>query len=234
MAEVALRNIVKTFDRTPAVAGIDLDITDREFVVLVGPSGCGKSTVLRMIAGLEDVTEGQVLIGGRVVNDMPPKDRDIAMVFQNYALYPHMTVKENMAFSLKLARPAATRQTPARRPMASLAFEHVDKTFPGGTRALADVCLEVEDLGGLVDLRVDLVLRSLCKLEREAHVLAHGHVRVERVVLEHHRDVAVLRLDVVDDLLVNGDRPPADLLEPGEHAQQRRLAAPRGADQDGE
>src|SRR6202049_408965 len=104
MAEVALRNIVKTFDRTPAVAGIDLDISDREFVVLVGPSGCGKSTTLRMIAGLEEATSGEILIGGDLVNDVPPKDRDIAMVFQNYALYPHMTVYENMSFGLRLKK----------------------------------------------------------------------------------------------------------------------------------
>src|SRR5947207_12044620 len=102
MAEVALRNIVKTFDRTPAVAGIDLDISDREFVVLVGPSGCGKSTTLRMIAGLEESTAGLIRMADRVVNDLPPKNRDIAMVFQNYALYPHMTVYKNMAFALKL------------------------------------------------------------------------------------------------------------------------------------
>src|SRR5881275_59613 len=104
MAEVALRNIVKTFDRTPAVAGIDLDISDREFVVLVGPSGCGKTTTLRMIAGLEEATSGEIYIGDQLVNDVPPKDRDIAMVFQNYALYPHMTVFENMAFGLKLRK----------------------------------------------------------------------------------------------------------------------------------
>src|SRR5438876_1728935 len=102
MAQVALRNIVKTFDRTPAVQGIDLDIADREFIVLVGPSGCGKSTTLRMIAGLEEVTSGEVWIGNQLVNGVPPKDRDIAMVFQNYALYPHMTAYENMAFGLKL------------------------------------------------------------------------------------------------------------------------------------
>ena len=104
MAQVALRNIVKTFDKTPAVQGIDLDIADREFIVLVGPSGCGKSTTLRMIAGLEDITDGEVMIGGELVNDVPPKDRDIAMVFQNYALYPHMTVFENMAFGLRLRK----------------------------------------------------------------------------------------------------------------------------------
>src|SRR5437763_4526413 len=104
MAQVALRKIVKTFDKTPAVQGIDLDIADREFVVLVGPSGCGKSTTLRMIAGLEEATSGEIYIGDQLVNDVPPKDRDIAMVFQNYALYPHMTVYENMSFGLRLKK----------------------------------------------------------------------------------------------------------------------------------
>src|ERR671928_1153936 len=104
MAQVALRKVVKMFDRTPAVQGIDLDITDREFVVLVGPSGCGKTTTLRMIAGLEEVTSGDIYIGDQIVNDVPPKDRDIAMVFQNYALYPHMTVFENMSFGLRLRK----------------------------------------------------------------------------------------------------------------------------------
>src|SRR5260221_5707013 len=104
MAEVKLRKLVKNYDDTPAVRGIDLDIADKEFVVLVGPSGCGKSTTLRMIAGLEDITGGEVLIGGELVNDMPPKDRNIAMVFQNYALYPHMTVHENMSFGLRLKK----------------------------------------------------------------------------------------------------------------------------------
>src|SRR5256885_11793905 len=104
MAQVTLRNLVKDYDQTPAVRGIDLDIADKEFVVLVGPSGCGKTTTLRMIAGLEDITGGEILIGGDVVNDVPPKDRDIAMVFQNYALYPHMTVHENMSFGLRLKK----------------------------------------------------------------------------------------------------------------------------------
>ncbi|MET4041824.1 sn-glycerol-3-phosphate ABC transporter ATP-binding protein UgpC [Bradyrhizobium sp. RT6a] len=102
MAEVALRKVVKRYDEVEAVRGIDLDISDHEFIVLVGPSGCGKSTTLRMIAGLEDITDGDIMIGGDVVNDVPPKDRDIAMVFQNYALYPHMTVAENMSFGLRL------------------------------------------------------------------------------------------------------------------------------------
>src|SRR5438552_6852502 len=108
MAEVLLRNVVKRFDNVEAVRSINLDIPDNEFVVLVGPSGCGKSTTLRMIAGLEEVTEGEILIGGNVVNDVPPKDRDIAMVFQNYALYPHMTVFENMSFGLRLRRTPKT------------------------------------------------------------------------------------------------------------------------------
>src|ERR671922_986812 len=104
MADVTLRKVIKRYDEVEAVRGIDLDIADHEFVVLVGPSGCGKSTTLRMIAGLEDITDGEIQIGGDVVNDVPPKDRDIAMVFQNYALYPHMTVHENMSFGLRLKK----------------------------------------------------------------------------------------------------------------------------------
>jgi multiple sugar transport system ATP-binding protein len=104
MADVRLRKLVKRYDDVEAVRGIDLDISDHEFVVLVGPSGCGKTTTLRMIAGLEEVTDGEIEIDGEIVNDIPPKDRDIAMVFQNYALYPHMTVTENMSFGLRLKR----------------------------------------------------------------------------------------------------------------------------------
>ena len=104
MAEVTLRNVGKRYDDVVAVSNINLDIPNHEFVVLVGPSGCGKSTTLRMIAGLEEITDGEISIGGEVVNDLPPKDRDIAMVFQNYALYPHMTVAENMSFGLKLRK----------------------------------------------------------------------------------------------------------------------------------
>jgi multiple sugar transport system ATP-binding protein len=105
MATVELRNIAKVFDgNVRAVDGADITIRDREFVIFVGPSGCGKSTTLRMIAGLEDITEGDLFIDGRRVNDVPPKDRDIAMVFQNYALYPHMTVHENMAFGLRMRK----------------------------------------------------------------------------------------------------------------------------------
>ena len=105
MAQIQLKGVTKRYpDGTEAVKAIDLLIDDGEFMILVGPSGCGKSTALRMIAGLEDISEGEMLIGEEVVNDLAPKDRDIAMVFQNYALYPHMTVYDNMAFGLKLRK----------------------------------------------------------------------------------------------------------------------------------
>jgi multiple sugar transport system ATP-binding protein len=102
MASVGIRDVRKSFGATAIIHGVNISIVDGEFVVLVGPSGCGKSTLLRMIAGLENITGGEIRIGERVVNNVPPKERDVAMVFQNYALYPHMTVADNMAFSLKL------------------------------------------------------------------------------------------------------------------------------------
>jgi multiple sugar transport system ATP-binding protein len=104
MSSVTLNEVTKRYGNVTAVRNLNLEIRDAEFMVLVGPSGCGKTTALRMIAGLEEITDGQILIGDRVVNDVEPKDRDIAMVFQNYALYPHMSVYENMAFSLKLRK----------------------------------------------------------------------------------------------------------------------------------
>ena len=109
MASVAFSEIRKDFGKTKVLHGISLDISDGEFMVLVGPSGCGKSTLLRMLAGLEDITGGSIAIDGRVVNDLDSKDRDIAMVFQSYALYPHMTVRENMGFSLRLRKESARR-----------------------------------------------------------------------------------------------------------------------------
>lgn len=105
MAEVILKNVSKIYeDKTKAVDNVNITIADKEFVVLVGPSGCGKTTTLRMIAGLEEISQGEILIDGKVINQLPPKNRDIAMVFQNYALYPHMTVYENLAFGLKLRK----------------------------------------------------------------------------------------------------------------------------------
>jgi multiple sugar transport system ATP-binding protein len=104
MARVLIRNLNKMYDEVHAVKDVNLEIRDKEFMVLVGPSGCGKTTTLRMVAGLESITSGQVLIGDTVVNELPPMDRDIAMVFQNYALYPHMSVYDNMAFGLKMRK----------------------------------------------------------------------------------------------------------------------------------
>ena len=105
MASISLRNIDKTYPgNVQVIDHLNLKIKDKEFIILVGPSGCGKSTTLRMIAGLEEITGGEMYIGDRLVNDVPPKDRDIAMVFQNYALYPHMTVYKNIAFGLQLRK----------------------------------------------------------------------------------------------------------------------------------
>ena len=109
MASVAFSEVKKDFGKTKVLHGISLDISDGEFMVLVGPSGCGKSTLLRMLAGLEDITAGSIAIDGRVVNDLDSKDRDIAMVFQSYALYPHMTVRDNMGFSLRLRKESVRR-----------------------------------------------------------------------------------------------------------------------------
>jgi multiple sugar transport system ATP-binding protein len=111
MAAVVIDRVLKSYGATKVIHGVDISIADGEFCVLVGPSGCGKSTLLRMIAGLEEISGGEIKIGGKVVNDMAPKDRDIAMVFQNYALYPHMTVRDNMGFSLTLAKTAKEETT---------------------------------------------------------------------------------------------------------------------------
>jgi multiple sugar transport system ATP-binding protein len=139
MATVEIRNVRKAFGPVEVLHGVSVDIADGEFVVLVGPSGCGKSTLLRMLAGLENITSGEIAIGGRVVNAVPPKDRDIAMVFQNYALYPHMTVYDNMAFSLTLAKaPKEVMDQEVGRAAKILGLEQLLQRFPrqlsGGQR----------------------------------------------------------------------------------------------------
>jgi multiple sugar transport system ATP-binding protein len=140
MASVKLKNITKRFEGgVTAVSNFDLDIEDKEFIILVGPSGCGKTTTLRMIAGLEEITEGEIYIGDKLVNDVQPKDRDIAMVFQNYALYPHMTVFDNMAFGLKLRRtPKAEIKRRVHEAARILEIEHLldrkPKALSGGQR----------------------------------------------------------------------------------------------------
>ena len=140
MAGISLRNIYKIYEgNVTAVSDFNLEITDKEFVILVGPSGCGKSTTLRMIAGLEEISKGELYIGDRLVNDVPPKDRDIAMVFQNYALYPHMTVYKNMAFGLELRKtPKAEIEKRVREAARILDIEHLldrrPKALSGGQR----------------------------------------------------------------------------------------------------
>jgi multiple sugar transport system ATP-binding protein len=139
MASVSIREVVKSFGAVSVIKGVDVAIDDGAFVVLVGPSGCGKSTLLRMVAGLEDVTSGSICIGARIVNDVAPKDRNVAMVFQNYALYPHMTVAENMAFSLTLKRaPKAEISAKVQRAAGILGLEPLLNRYPrqlsGGQR----------------------------------------------------------------------------------------------------
>ena len=139
MAEVSIRKLNKMFDVTHVVKDVDLEIRDKEFVVLVGPSGCGKTTTLRMVAGLEAITSGQILIDDAVVNEVPPMDRDIAMVFQNYALYPHMSVAGNMAFGLKMRKFAKPEiETRIKRAAAILGIENLLERKPrqlsGGQR----------------------------------------------------------------------------------------------------
>src|SRR5262249_8676941 len=139
MASVAIRDVRKAFGIVEVIHGVDVLIGDGEFVVLVGPSGCGKSTLLRMIAGLENVTSGEIRIGDRIVNNVPPKERDIAMVFQNYALYPHMTVADNMGFSLKLRKaPRSEIESRVKRAAGILGLEPYLHRYPrelsGGQR----------------------------------------------------------------------------------------------------
>src|SRR3954463_15974209 len=140
MAEIVFEDVWKVYPGgTEAVQSFDLDIADGEFMVFVGPSGCGKTTALRMVAGLEEITKGTIRIGDRVVNDVPPKDRDIAMVFQNYALYPHMSVFDNMAFGLKLRNtPKATIDEKVKKAAKILMIEHLlerkPKALSGGQR----------------------------------------------------------------------------------------------------
>ena len=139
MASLSIENVRKQFGATPILHGVSIEIPDGAFVILVGPSGCGKSTLLRMIAGLEEITAGEIRIGSRVVNRVPPKERDIAMVFQSYALYPHMTVEQNMAFSLRLrSAPAAEMRTKVGRAADILGLQELLQRYPkelsGGQR----------------------------------------------------------------------------------------------------
>ena len=203
MASVKLTNVKKIYGKdTVAVQDFNLDIADKEFIVFVGPSGCGKSTTLRMIAGLEDISDGTVEIDGVVVNDLEPRDRDIAMVFQNYALYPHLTVFENMAFSLRL------KKVPQ------------DEVYERVTNA-AEILGITEYLCRLCYLVIYLVLRNLLKTKAERHILKYREVRIKRVVLEYHCDISVTGLKIVYYNAVNFDRTSGNVLKTCDHTKSR-------------
>ena len=400
MANVDLRNVRKSYGTLEVIHGIDMQVADGEFIVIVGPSGCGKSTLLRMVAGLEAITAGEIAIGDRVVNTLEPKDRDIAMVFQNYALYPHMSVFDNMAYGLRIrgftkddikarvdraakileigpllarkprqlsggqrqrvamgraivrepavflfdeplsnldaklrvqmrfeiqklhrrlkttslyvthdqveamtlaqrmivmnagraeqigtpmdvyedpqtlfvagfigspamnflpakgasdgtvaldhggsVKPAGVRVAAGQPVTVGIRPEHVTPGAPRDALALAarelprlafQEVLDAEDLGRVLDALADLVPLELPHLEAEGHVVEDAHMRVERVVLEHHRDVAIHRREVVHALRPDPDVAGRDLLEAGDHPQRRGLAAARRPDEDHE
>lgn len=219
MAEIALEQLTKVYpDGTKAVTSLDLEIDDGELVVFVGPSGCGKTTALRMIAGLEEITGGTVRIGDEVVNDLPPKDRDIAMIFQNYALYPHMTAYDNMAFGLKLRKvPSEQRKTRVGQAARMLGLPEVlgkkPRTLSGGQRQRVAMGRAIvrEPLAFLMDeplsnldakLRVEM-RAEIARLQRDLNVttIFVTHDQVEAMTLGDR--VVVLR----DGLLQQFDRP---------------------------
>jgi sn-glycerol 3-phosphate transport system ATP-binding protein len=202
MAQIQLKNVRKSYGSNQVIHGVDVDIADGEFIVIVGPSGCGKSTLLRMIAGLEVITEGEVSIGGKVVNNLEPKDRNIAMVFQNYALYPHMSVFDNMAYGLKI-RKFARNDIEARVQKAAKILElgHLLQRKPrelsGGQRQRVAMGRAIvrepaaflfdEPLSNLdAKLRVQMRL-EIQKLHRELHTTSIfvTHDQVEAMTLAH-------------------------------------------------
>ena len=223
MATVEIRNVRKAFGPVEILHGVSVDIADGEFVVLVGPSGCGKSTLLRMLAGLENITSGEIAIGGRVVNSVPPKDRDIAMVFQNYALYPHMTVYDNMAFSLTLAKASkAVMDEEVGRAAKILGLEQLLHRFPrqlsGGQRQRVamgraivrnpQVFLFDEPLSNL-DAKLRVQMRSEIKE-------LHQRLKVTTVYVTHDQIEAMTMADkivVMNNGNIEQAGPPLELYD---------------------
>ncbi len=223
MARVQFEHVYKRFNKTEVVHDISIDIKDKEFLVLVGPSGCGKSTCLRMVAGLEEPTEGEIYIGDRVVNGVDPKDRDIAMVFQNYALYPHMTVFDNMAFGLKLrhfAKPEITKRVEEAADVLGLQqlLKRKPKELSGGQRqrvALgraivreAQVFLMDEPLSNL-DAKLRVATRAeIIKLHQriQTTVVYVTHDQVEAMTMGDR--IAVLNAGIIQQL-----GPPQELYD---------------------
>ena len=234
MASVAFQKIEKSFGRVKIIHGISFDISDGEFVVLVGPSGCGKSTLLRMVAGLEDISAGEISIDGRVINELDSKDRDIAMVFQSYALYPHMTVRDNMAFSLKLRRADAALTSQrvgdaARILNLELLLDRFPRELSGGqrqrvgvARALAadpPVILLDEPFGALDPITRRDIQQEFKSLQQElgktmvfvTHDIAEAFVLGSRIGLLKDGEMVLLGV-------------PAELLE-SSHPEARAFAA---------
>ncbi|MBR0647173.1 ABC transporter ATP-binding protein [Plastoroseomonas hellenica] len=223
MATVGIRDVRKRFGSVQVLHGVSVDIADGEFVVLVGPSGCGKSTLLRMLAGLENISGGEIAIGGRVVNTVPPKDRDIAMVFQNYALYPHMTVFDNMAFSMKLAKaPRAVMEQEVGRAAKILGLETLLQRFPrqlsGGQRQRVamgraivrnpQVFLFDEPLSNL-DAKLRVQMRSEIKE-------LHQRLKVTTVYVTHDQIEAMTMADkivVMEHGYIRQAGPPLELYD---------------------
>ncbi|HEX6634629.1 MAG TPA: sn-glycerol-3-phosphate ABC transporter ATP-binding protein UgpC, partial [Usitatibacter sp.] len=223
MASVDIRRVKKSFGATAVIHGVDIDIPDGSFTVLVGPSGCGKSTLLRMIAGLEEITAGEIRIGERRVNDLPPKDRDIAMVFQNYALYPHMTVERNMAFSLMLARQdQATIDNKVSRAAEILALTPLLDRYPrqlsGGQRQRVamgraivrdpQVFLFDEPLSNL-DAKLRVAMRSEIKE-------LHQRLKTTSIYVTHDQIEAMTladRIVLLKDGVIEQQGAPLDLFE---------------------
>ncbi len=211
MASVSIRSVTKAFGSTQILHGVSIEIDDGQFTVLVGPSGCGKSTLLRMIAGLEEIDGGEIAIGGRVVNKVPPKQRDIAMVFQNYALYPHMTVRDNMAFSLKLARaPQAAMDQRVNRAASILGLDGLLDRYP---RQLSGGQRQRVAMGRAIvrDPQVFLFDEPLSNLDAKLRVQTraelkdlHQRLRTTTVYVTHDQIEAMTMADRI--VVMNGGR----------------------------
>ena len=223
MASVTFRDIRKAFGKVEVIHGIGFDIADGEFVVLVGPSGCGKSTLLRMLAGLEEITGGEILIDGRVVNDLESKDRDIAMVFQSYALYPHMTVRENMGFSLRLRR-ADARAIDERVTQAARIL-NLDKLLERHPRELSGGQRQRVAMGRAIvrDPKVFLFDEPLSNLDAKLRVAMraeikqlHQRLKTTTVYVTHDQIEAMTMADrivVMHDGIIEQIGTPLDLFD---------------------
>ncbi len=223
MASVTIRNVRKAFGNVQIIHGVNIDIADGEFVVLVGPSGCGKSTLLRMLAGLENISAGEIMIGDRVVNHVPPKERDIAMVFQNYALYPHMTVADNMAFSMSLRKaPKAEIEERVQKAAKILGLEKLLERYPkqlsGGQRQRVAMGRAI-----VRDPQVFLFDEPLSNLDAKLRVQMrteikelHQRLRTTTVYVTHDQIEAMTMADkivVMHDGIVEQMGAPLDLYD---------------------